>query len=163
MTQVRVRSLSGKALDWAVGLLQRTNGLKPSTCSSCEFFLNVGDRDYEEYHCQHPAWGIGDSHDITWGWPYTAPGPDSSVSVHCPISQLTPRPYSTSWSESGRLVEEQGLSVFLGDKRNYDEPWMSVAYPGAEVAHGPTPLIAAMRAYVLRDLGETVNVPDELA
>jgi hypothetical protein len=65
----------------------------------------------------------------------------------------------------GRLLSGSGLmlprgptnptKICVGSASNYD----SIDC----VAFGPTPLIAAMRCYVISKLGDEVEVPDELA
>lgn len=83
---------------------------------------------------------------------------------------LTPQPYgreryrpSTDWAKGGPIIEREGISLLQvgqGDSaakwsanfetwyEDRDDPWT-----------GPTPLIAAMRAFVASKYGE--EVPDE--
>lgn len=67
-------------------------------------------------------------------------------------------PFSTDWSQSGALIEREKIEIFIEDER-----WQ--AYSIRSAPHnfdGDTPLIAAMRCYVSSQLGEEVDVPDEL-
>jgi hypothetical protein len=84
--------------------------------------------------------------------------------------------YSTDWEEGGLIIEREKLGVWWAthyvddDGVEYGNHWY--AEPGCtddnadkpyRVATGPTPLIAAMRCYVVNKLGDEVEVPDELA
>ncbi len=68
--------------------------------------------------------------------------------------------YSTDWPQGGPIIEREGMTIALDgcgwEARHYDgesEPWVLV---------GPTPLIAAMRCFVASQLGDEVDVPEEL-
>jgi hypothetical protein len=80
---------------------------------------------------------------------------------------------STSWQEGGPIIEREGIRIAPTVTRS---AWMAqirhtknhplVAHPvldGWTNANGLTPLIAAMRCYVASKLGNTVDIPDELA
>lgn len=63
---------------------------------------------------------------------------------------------STNWSQAGPIIEREGLTLTHQGTR-----W------GAQTdddlfAYGPTPLIAAMRCFVLSRLGDEVEIPKEL-
>ena len=68
---------------------------------------------------------------------------------------------STDWAQGGPIIEREYISVL---------PWLvggwkarTTANDGAEyVCEGPTPLVAAMRCYVVSKLGDEVEVPEEL-
>jgi hypothetical protein len=72
--------------------------------------------------------------------------------------------YTSNWAEGGPLIERKGISVFKEGNR-----WVAAA-PGGGVSctwligqsFGPTPLVAAMRCLVSSNLGDVVDVPDEL-
>ena len=79
--------------------------------------------------------------------------------------------YSTDWSQGGPIIERESIDIFTG-KKSYPDSWLaSVArYQNATKLvgwrihqYGPTPLIAAMRCYVASVLGDTVEIPWELA
>ena len=70
---------------------------------------------------------------------------------------------SSSWEQGGPLIEREGIEIcrlkFVGE-------WRGQLYEqGIDKMHreyGPTPLIAAMRCFVVSKLGDEVNVPDDL-
>ena len=75
-------------------------------------------------------------------------------------------PYSTDWSQGGRIIEKEKLELRAND---YEWQAFCFGFPVAKAhsgrrawAAGPTPLIAAMRCYVAETLGDEVEVPDEL-
>ena len=68
---------------------------------------------------------------------------------------------STDWSQGGPIIEREKINL-----KFYDEEWIADPHDIDSICqrkHGPTPLIAAMRCYTARHLGEEVQVPDELA
>lgn len=82
-----------------------------------------------------------------------------------------------SWHLAGPIIEREGinLSVDYQDDALSDDMvqigWKGNLWndsvPGTagflQWAYGPTPLIAAMRAYVMAKLGDEINIPEELA
>jgi hypothetical protein len=68
---------------------------------------------------------------------------------------------STDWAQGGPIIEREELCIDKVARENWcacvrsvkNSPWL----------YGPTPLIAAMRCYVASKLGDTVEIPDELA
>lgn len=63
---------------------------------------------------------------------------------------------STDWAQGGPLIENERLDI---------EPWglgWSASMNKRFVSFGPTPLIAAMRCYVLFNMNDTVEIPEEL-
>ena len=78
---------------------------------------------------------------------------------------------SKKWSQGGPIIERESIDTFT-EKKSYPDSWLaSVArYQNATKLvgwrihqYGPTPLIAAMRCYVASKLGDTVQIPRELA
>ena len=82
---------------------------------------------------------------------------------------------STDWSQGGPIIEReiykiwQNLNGTWAAQIKYREPYYSPTYD-ADIGkdayihrHGETPLIAAMRCYVASKLGDSVNIPDEIA
>jgi hypothetical protein len=65
---------------------------------------------------------------------------------------------STDWSQGGAIIEREGISVWVFD----DVTWKAeVPLVGVDcVYEGSTPLVAAMRCYVVSKLGDEVDVPD---
>lgn len=72
--------------------------------------------------------------------------------------------YSTDWPQGGPIIEREGIGIA---KAENGEDWIAMRkYNLARDDSywcGPTPLIAAMRCYVMSKLGDTVEVPEELA
>ena len=67
---------------------------------------------------------------------------------------------SSSWEQGGPLIEREGIDLQYqgGDT----DKWAADMF-GAECSvYGDTPLVAAMRCYVVSKLGDEVNVPDDL-
>ena len=77
---------------------------------------------------------------------------------------------STDWAQGGPIIEREGISIVRDEGYGY---WQAVTDAnsgsmfgpglcGNNFQHGPTPLIAAMRCYVVSKLGDKVDVPEEL-
>ncbi len=66
---------------------------------------------------------------------------------------------SSSWALVGPIIEREKLAVVC----RAGGYWLAYTFDGAEFeGTGPTPLLAAMRCYVMSKLGDEVDVPDEL-
>ena len=59
------------------------------------------------------------------------------------------------------IIDRERISIRFWDNTQAVHAYMPNS--GAEWSEGPTALIAAARCYVVSKLGETVEVPDELA
>ena len=69
--------------------------------------------------------------------------------------------YSTDWAQGGPIIEREGINLRALSGALWEaETWS--AEGGQYLLDGPTPLIAAMRCYVASQLGDEVEVPDEL-
>jgi len=78
-----------------------------------------------------------------------------------------------SWSLGGPLIERERIGIAIYERQHGENPppdsmrWIASMEMGSDHAHagemllalGPTPLIAAMRAYVASRLGDTVELP----
>ncbi len=64
---------------------------------------------------------------------------------------------ATDWAHGGPIIEREGINIQQSPDRDC---WM--AHNESPASEGPTPLIAAMRCYVAFELGDEVEVPDEL-
>ena len=64
--------------------------------------------------------------------------------------------YSTDWAQGGPIIEREQIAVYL----NGEDGW--TGEDGWKRATGPTPLVAAMRAYVASKLGDEIELPEEL-
>jgi hypothetical protein len=85
-----------------------------------------------------------------------------------PLAMFNP---STDWSQGGPIIEREGIDMLrlLANINNdvEDRGWRAYHTPTREAvthcyAEGPTPLIAAMRCYVASELGDEVDIPEEL-
>lgn len=71
--------------------------------------------------------------------------------------------YGADWSYGGPIIEQEGINLRLHtgtDKQHIAFVW--VKHQLAHRQQGPTPLIAAMRCYVTSKLGDEVDIPEEL-
>jgi hypothetical protein len=81
---------------------------------------------------------------------------------------------STDWSQGGPIIEREEVCIWKssepekGKWASAGPQWMELDVESAEFEalpdpwHGPTPLIAAMRCYVASEIGDEVEIPDEL-
>lgn len=65
---------------------------------------------------------------------------------------------STKWSQGGPIIEWEMIKLVPHTDALWDAMYRDQNIPN----DGPTPLIAAMRCYVARKLGDEVDVPDDL-
>ena len=74
---------------------------------------------------------------------------------------------STNWAQAGPIIEREEISIsreFAASKVEWAAWTPAPIRDDAEAfGYGPTPLIAAMRCYVASRLGDTVDIPKELA
>jgi hypothetical protein len=78
-------------------------------------------------------------------------------------SMLVPFTPSTHWEQGGAIIEREWINIVKNESGKYwqaaSEKWMlNDGHP----CIGETPLIAAMRCYVESELGDDVEVPEEL-
>lgn len=82
--------------------------------------------------------------------------------------------YSTNWSQGGPILDREGIAtseippVSGGNGYIFTRRWIAEMFrfpggPRRAVAYGTTPLVAAMRCFVMSKLGCEVEIPDELA
>lgn len=79
-----------------------------------------------------------------------------SIDSFIPHHGLGRMNYSTDWAQAGPIIERERINLW---NEGYD--WEASLY-GEHSVWGETPLIAAMRCYVASNLGDEVDVPDEL-
>lgn len=78
------------------------------------------------------------------------------------------RKYSTDWSQGGPIIERECIELHAYNAASSapknPEYWEATIFIEDEVieCYGPTPLIAAMRAFVASKLSDEVEVPEEL-
>jgi hypothetical protein len=68
---------------------------------------------------------------------------------------------STDWAHGGPIIERERILVQpeIG-KKGCGNAWNAISMADTE-AYGPTPLIAAMRAFVASKLGDTIDILKE--
>jgi hypothetical protein len=129
---IKTADLIGPALDWAVAI---ASGWRVYPTDSIE--------QGGVFHCD------------------TKRAPFGSV---IPVKDYHP---STNWSQGGPIIErcEIGVRRYLPAFKGGGweaTPSISAKGAGGRSQDGPTPLIAAMRCYVASNLGEEVDIPEEL-
>jgi hypothetical protein len=77
------------------------------------------------------------------------------------------RRYSTDWSQGGPIIERKGIGLLKVRNRLPHQQWDAGEEGETEtefwgIVCGPTPLIAAMRCHVIDELGDEVDIPEEL-
>ncbi len=86
----------------------------------------------------------------------------------CPINELTGKySPSTNWAQGGPIIVREGISILNLEAYSWDvEGWTAskgeLWSPTDDGRVSETPLVAAMREYVSRKLGDEVEVPDSL-
>ena len=77
---------------------------------------------------------------------------------------------SSNWSWAGPIIEKEKIVILYYGTFGPNGAWEAMIgsdthyidqYPG-DAMPGPTPLIAAMRCYVMLELGDDVDIPEEL-
>ena len=87
-----------------------------------------------------------------------------------PLASFRP---STDWNLAGPIIKQEGITVMVTDIERHDDGTITFANKWKAAtpqqvldcddgSYGPTPLIAAMRAYVMAKLGDEINIPEEL-
>jgi hypothetical protein len=69
---------------------------------------------------------------------------------------------SSNWAQGGPIIEREWVSVEKRDNELHWSATLRFANGNRTRERGPTPLIAAMRCYVMSQLGDEVEIPDEL-
>ena len=79
-----------------------------------------------------------------------------------------PHFYSTDWALAGPIIERENINVFMDDEKwaayashSLPQNFYGTSKDADETDEG-SPLIAAMRCYVASQLGDEVEVPDEI-
>ena len=79
--------------------------------------------------------------------------------------EMEPFAWSTDWQRGGPIIQRERLTITFNGEIWEAGPMNSLEASGAAVSFcgngqsGPTPLIAAMRAYVASKLGDEVELP----
>lgn len=66
---------------------------------------------------------------------------------------------SSNWGQGGPIIQKNLIVTSPDPMHN----WLARSYMDATEFYGDTPLIAAMRCFVASQLGDEVEVPDDLA
>ena len=71
---------------------------------------------------------------------------------------------SIDWSYGGMVIEREEIALEPMTHDKFGDGWLATRVESLAVCmeFGPTMLIAAMRCYVVSQLGDEVEVPDEL-
>lgn len=70
---------------------------------------------------------------------------------------------SEDWAQGGSIIERKRIHLRPDQTSNQWRAFMIIRPHGLSHRQiGPTPLIAAMRCYVISELGEYVDIPEEL-
>jgi hypothetical protein len=77
------------------------------------------------------------------------------------------RRYSTDWAQGGPIIERKEIGISRNAPCSKGREWearpsITAKGAGGRWGYGPTPLIAAMRCHVASELGDEVDVPEEL-
>ena len=67
---------------------------------------------------------------------------------------------STDWAQGGPIIEREGIRLHRSSTGDW---WAGPESDPHRPVSGPTPLIAAMRCYVASKMGDTIDIPEELA
>jgi hypothetical protein len=72
--------------------------------------------------------------------------------------------YSTYWDDGGPIIEREEIALEPMTDSEYGVGWLATRVEGPAICmeFGPTMLVAAMRCFVASQLGDEVEVPDEL-
>lgn len=141
MQKVNVANLSGAALDWAVAVCE---GL-PIQRDPMGFSGIAG----------------GETESGYWVW-YEYKENKSSMLIgrnYSPHENRTPG-YSPcqNFAQGGPILDRELIS--LAAPSPIDDHWTAMTWQSKSKQNGETSLIAAMRCYVAKKMGETIDVPD---
>lgn len=70
--------------------------------------------------------------------------------------------YSTNWLAGGEIIEREEIDLNCSHHEGSSGEMWDAACEVGKVFGGPTPLVAAMRAYVASKMGGEIEVPEEL-
>lgn len=70
--------------------------------------------------------------------------------------------YSTAWEMGGPIIEREGIDLNYSNHEGASGEVWDAACEVGKVFGGETPLVAAMRCLVASQLGDEVEIPEEL-
>ena len=136
---MRTSELTGHALNWAVAQAEGDRVFRPR-------LGRPSDWDKEAY--------LKDGSDDRW-----------VVRVENPtLARFVDWTYnpSGSWWQGGPIIEREWIEICRLNNGEWRGQWYEQATEKIHREYGDTPLIAAMRCYVARQLGDEVEIPKEL-
>jgi len=160
MKTIQVSEASGTVLDYLVAKAQ-----------GFEVEIRTGEQRYADLMASNPDTDLDFAEVIRFGKPrltYNNPVPGMSL----------PR-FSSCWTQSGPIIDREGillrplrraghaldgqcLAMYDGGNTGSVVQWIKNKDWRHHYLSGPTSLVAAMRCFVVRKLGDTAEVPDEL-
>ena len=75
---------------------------------------------------------------------------------------LTPYNPSTDWALAGPIIEREKLCITASVEGDWTAFCVSDEMDMQWICRGPTPLIAAMRCYVASQMGDEIELPEEV-
>jgi hypothetical protein len=69
---------------------------------------------------------------------------------------------STDWAQGGPIIEREKLCITASVEGDWTAFCVSDEMDMQWICRGPTPLIAAMRCYVASQMGDEIELPEEL-
>ena len=114
--------------------------------------LTPSQLNYAVGSIENPEWTPEDLWFNTIGFVYSG---DPEDEPYCP---------SIEWGYGGPIIEREGITVGPHTTSPFIAHYgpTTTTYPFADRSVGPTPLVAAMRCFVATELGEVVDIPEEL-
>ena len=154
--KIKVSEATNTQLNWLVAKCEGGT-FKPKRCFDCRHYEERQGVDEAIQYCHHPKMDFEDGSGALTAW-----ASDYKTHDLCPISGLTPNPYSTDWAQGGQIIEREKIG--LREPHEVKDRWYARITTDVTVfmQPGPTPLIAAMRCFVASKLGDEAEVPDEL-
>lgn len=142
--KIKTSELTGAALDWAVA---KCLGFDSLNNYEVDLFDHEDGSYSQLFHCfaddaEHAKEQAEDAY----------PTFDVQSVEELPIFNPT-----TDWSLGGPIIEREHISV---TSQTNGHSW--AAKQAHNYSYGTTPLIAAMRCFVASQLGDEVEIPDEL-
>ena len=145
---MKTRDLTGPALDWAVA---KCEGTLPThnTVVACRPF----EADVREH--KHLLCTADDDAHAREQCENAYPGCEIIGVFECTVGK-----YSSRWEMAGPIIERERISIST-EENGWSANICAPRY-GLSLGFGPTPLVAAMRAFVSSKLGDEVEIPEEL-
>ena len=134
--KIQTQALIGPALDWAV--------------ATCRGYVNLHRRELKGYEVPTTVLAMS--------------RPDGGFEW----VEFDDLDYNRDWDRCGPIIEQESIGIQMAYPAEGGKPalWYAAAFShcveAPARAHGPTPLVAAMRCFVLSKLGNVVDVPNEL-